>query len=49
MNGNVFALALQSNGQILAGGNFTDGRHHPEGSIARLNTDGTLDTAFLNG
>jgi uncharacterized delta-60 repeat protein len=49
MNGSVFALALQTNGQIIAGGNFTAVGSVPEGGIARLNTDGTLDTAFLSG
>jgi uncharacterized delta-60 repeat protein len=49
MNGNVLALALQSNGQILAGGNFTQVGGTVENSIARLNADGSLDTAFLNG
>jgi uncharacterized delta-60 repeat protein len=49
MNGDVFALALQSNGQIMAGGNFTAVGPVSENSIARLNTDGSLDTTFLNG
>ena len=49
VNGNVFALALQSNGQILAGGNFTAVGPVSEGGLARLNTDGSLDTAFLSG
>jgi uncharacterized delta-60 repeat protein len=50
MNGDVLALALQTNGQILAGGNFTFVNGTPENSIARLNADGSLDSAgFLNG
>ena len=49
MNGSVFALALQSNGQIIAGGNFTRVAGTIENSIARLNTDGSLDTVFLSG
>lgn len=49
MNGSVFALALQSDGQIVAGGNFTIANGSPINRIARLNTDGTLDTSFLNG
>ncbi|HXI72013.1 MAG TPA: Calx-beta domain-containing protein [Verrucomicrobiae bacterium] len=49
MNGSVFALALQSNGQIIAGGNFTRVGGTIENSIARLNTDGSLDTDFLDG
>ncbi|HEY4415397.1 MAG TPA: Calx-beta domain-containing protein, partial [Verrucomicrobiae bacterium] len=49
MNGNVLALALQPNGQILAGGNFTAVGPVAENRLARLNADGSLDTAFLNG
>ena len=50
MNGDVLALALQPNGQILAGGNFTFVNGVPENCIARLNADGSLDSAgFLNG
>jgi len=49
MNSSVLALALQPNGQIVAAGNFSKVGTVPEGSIARLNTDGTLDTAFLPG
>jgi uncharacterized delta-60 repeat protein len=39
----VYALALQANGKILIGGDFTsvDGSAHAH--IARLNSDGTLD------
>ena len=49
-NASVLALALQSDGQILAGGNFTIVNGLPENYIARLNTDGTLDNSgFLNG
>jgi uncharacterized delta-60 repeat protein len=50
MNSDVFALALQSNGQILAGGNFIAVNGVPENYIARLNTDGSLDrSGFLYG
>lgn len=49
MNGNVLTLALSSGGQILAGGNFTAVGPVSEGRLARLNTDGSLDTSFLNG
>ncbi len=49
MNGDVFALALQSNGQILAGGNFTAVGPVLKNRIARLNTDGSLDASFLQG
>ncbi len=49
MNASVLALALQSNGQIVAGGSFTVANGTSMSRIARLNTDGTLDTGFLNG
>ena len=48
-NGDLSALALQANGQLLAGGNFTAVGPVAESRIARLNSDGSLDTAFLNG
>ncbi len=52
MSLNVFALALQSDGKVIAGGAFT--AVQPNGGltpftrnfIARLNTDGTLDQNF---
>lgn len=50
INGNVFALALQSDGQIVVGGDFTTVGSSPAGHLARLNgVDGTLDKAFING
>jgi uncharacterized delta-60 repeat protein len=49
MNGNVLSLALQSTGKILAGGNFTAAGNVVEDRIARLNTDGSLDTTFSSG
>ena len=42
-NGPVLSLALQTNGQILAGGSFAFVDGVPEGNVARLNTDGSLD------
>ena len=47
-NGDVYSLALQPNGQIVAAGNFTVVNNYPRNYIARLNTDSTLDTSFLN-
>ena len=49
-NGTVYALAVQGDGKVVIGGNFTavngnTGFNH----IARLNTDGSLDTAFNPG
>jgi len=49
MNASVLGLALQSNGQIVAGGSFKVVNGASMNRIARLNTDGTLDAAFLNG
>lgn len=47
INGAVLALALQTNGQILAGGDFTSVNGAPQDYIARLNTDGTRDGGFI--
>jgi uncharacterized delta-60 repeat protein len=45
----ILAVALQSDGKIIVGGAFTqDGRSSRNG-IARLNTDGMLDTGFDPG
>ena len=49
MNGSVLSLAQQTNGQILAGGDFTSVDGTPQDYIARLNADGSLDTAFDAG
>jgi uncharacterized delta-60 repeat protein len=50
-NNTVYAIALQSDGGVLAGGPFTSlspngGATVTRNHIARLNTDGTLDTGF---
>jgi uncharacterized delta-60 repeat protein len=42
----VDALAIQADGKIVVGGAFTTFNGTTVGNIARLNTDGTLDTAF---
>jgi uncharacterized delta-60 repeat protein len=42
----VLATAVQPDGKILIGGNFTTVLGMTRNNIARLNTDGTLDTAF---
>jgi len=54
--GEIYSVAVQTNGTVLVGGHFDrfnlavpspharyDGNHH---SIARLNSDGSLDTSF---
>lgn len=45
----VLAVALQSDGKIIAGGAFTQDGHTSRNGIARLNPDGTLDTGFDPG
>lgn len=48
-NNSVFSIDQQSNGQIIIGGDFTSYNNTPRGKIARLNYDGTIDTAFQLG
>jgi uncharacterized delta-60 repeat protein len=45
-NGNVFSIALQSDGKILVGGGFTSYDGTTQNYITRLNSDGSLDTTF---
>ncbi len=42
----VHALAVQADGKILVGGDFTTLRGQSRTNIGRLNADGTLDTGF---
>ncbi len=46
MNGAVHALALQPDGKIVAAGEFTMANGLLRNRIARLETDGALDTGF---
>ena len=48
-NSNVYSVAVQSDGKVVLGGDFTTVNGMARGSIARLNSDGTLDTGFGNG
>ncbi len=48
-NNTVSAVAVQPDGKILIGGAFTTVGGVTRNRIARLNTDGTLDTAFDPG
>lgn len=48
-NGEIYALALQSDGKILAGGWFDSYNGQPHNTIIRLNSDGTKDTSFNIG
>ncbi len=42
----VYSIAVQPDGKILIGGNFTSINGTARGRIARLNADGTLDATF---
>lgn len=48
-NGLIYATKIQSDGKILIGGYFSNYNGKSVGSIARLNTDGTIDTTFISG
>jgi uncharacterized delta-60 repeat protein len=48
-DGAVYSIALQPDGRVLIGGNFTTVNGTSRNRIARLNADGSLDTTFLNG
>jgi uncharacterized delta-60 repeat protein len=45
-NGQVLALAIQSDGKIIVGGQFTSFGSSSTKYLARLNSDGTLDSNF---
>lgn len=47
--GPVYALAQQEDGKFLVGGDFTSFAGQARGRIARLNPNGSLDTAFAPG
>lgn len=46
INLTVYAVAVQSDGMVLIGGGFTSVHGTTINRIARLNSDGTLDTGF---
>lgn len=48
-NGGALSLTLQGDGKIIIGGFFLSYNGTPRKSIARLNTDGTLDGTFNPG
>jgi uncharacterized delta-60 repeat protein/uncharacterized repeat protein (TIGR01451 family) len=48
-NGLVQSVALQPDGKVLAGGNFSFVNNYPLSDLARLNTDGSVDSSFLSG
>ena len=45
----VYAVAVQADGKILIGGEFTQVNTTNRSHLARLNADGTVDTNFLSG
>jgi uncharacterized delta-60 repeat protein len=46
VNPDVYAVAVQSDGKIVIGGNFTTVGGVTRNRVARLNSDGSLDTNF---
>src|SRR3989442_7282205 len=48
-NNTVYAIAVQPDGKIIIGGQFNIVGGAPRSRLARLNADGTLDTAFDTG
>lgn len=47
--GNISSISIQDNGKIIIGGLFTSYQETGSDNIARLNTDGSLDTSFNPG
>jgi uncharacterized delta-60 repeat protein len=45
----IFSLALQADGTVLIGGGFSSYNGTPRNGIARLQTNGSLDTSFNPG
>lgn len=48
-DGSITALAVQPDGKILVGGNFTSLGGQPRANLGRLNPDGSLDLLFNPG
>ena len=48
-NGVILDIKRQTDGKILIGGDFDYVNGVRQGGIARINTDGTLDTSFTDG
>jgi uncharacterized delta-60 repeat protein len=49
VNGAVHAVAVQADGKLVIGGEFTAFNGIPRSNLARLNADGSLDTTFTPG
>ncbi len=48
-NGVIFSTAIQNDGKIIVGGSLTFYNNRSVRSVARLNTDGKLDSSFNTG
>jgi uncharacterized delta-60 repeat protein len=48
-DGEVYSVALQTDGKVLVGGSFTQVQGVSRSGIARFNVNGTLDTTFNPG
>jgi uncharacterized delta-60 repeat protein len=48
-DGHVYAIVVQTNGDIVIGGDFDSVSGQPIANLARLHSDGTLDTSFPTG
>src|SRR5690606_32753107 len=48
-NNVINSMSIQDDGKIIVGGNFTSYDGTARNRIARLNTDGSLDTSFVVG
>jgi len=46
-NGTIYALAVQADGKIIIGGDFSSFSNTPRSHLARLNIDGSLDASFF--
>ena len=46
---NVYSIAIQTDGKIVVGGNFSDYNGTGANHIIRLNSDGSIDTSFVYG
>ncbi len=47
LNAEVKSMVLQSDGKLLVGGNFTNFADRPAQGVARLGSDGAIDTSFV--
>ena len=49
LSGTIYAIALQPNGKVVAGGSFTSIDGRTRNRVARFNTNGSLDLSFDPG